>query len=195
MNHLSDFRDIHQQRGVSLFIALIAIVALSIAGIALVRSVDSTNVISGNLAFRQASLHATDVGVEKAFEALPTILGSSSEANYPSGCGSNGSCTYWATMQATDARGMPSTINWANVSSSTIDSNYTVKYVIDRLCSGTLPITDINGSCYVTTATGVGSQKAGAPSFSSSQQVYYRITVRVDGPRNTNSIVQALMAK
>lgn len=188
-------RSINYQRGVSLFIALIALVALSIAGIALVRAIDSTNVIAGNLAFRQAALHATDVGVEKAFEALPTILTSSSEANYPSNCTSNGSCTYWATMQSTDARGLPSTIQWANVASTTIDSSYSVKYVIERLCSGTLPITDINSSCYISTSSGTGSQKANMPAFSSSQQVYYRVTVRVDGPRNTNSIVQALLAK
>lgn len=183
------------QRGVSLFIALIALVALSIAGIALVRAIDSTNVIAGNLAFRQAALHATDVGVETAFNALSSITGASLEANTPSSCASNGSCTYWATMQATDTRGVPSTINWSNVGSTTVDSNYTVKYVIDRLCSGALPITDINSSCYITTASGTGSQKAGMPSFSSAQQVYYRVTVRVDGPRNTNSIVQVLLAK
>lgn len=188
-------KTLHRQRAVSLFIALIALVALSIAGIALVRSVDTTNVISGNLAFRQAALHATDVGVETAYSALSSIASSSLEANYPTSCNSNGSCSYWATMQPVDTRGIPSTIQWGNISATAIDSSYSYKYVIDRLCSGTLPITDIMGSCYAAASTGAGSQKAGAPSFTSATQVYYRVTVRVDGPRNTNSIVQVLLAK
>ena len=43
-----------RQRGVVLFIALIAMVVLSLAGVALIRSVDTTGSVAGNIAFREA---------------------------------------------------------------------------------------------------------------------------------------------
>ena len=52
------------QRGVILFIALIVLVAMSLAGIALMRSVDTNVMIAGNLAFRQGATLAAD----RAFE-------------------------------------------------------------------------------------------------------------------------------
>jgi Tfp pilus assembly protein PilX len=44
-----------RQRGAILFIALIVLVAMSLAGIALMRSVDTNVLIAGNLAFRQSA--------------------------------------------------------------------------------------------------------------------------------------------
>ena len=58
MNNLSfsrtEYRGAGTQRGLVLFFALIALVAMSLAALALVRSVDTSTLISGNLAFRQA---------------------------------------------------------------------------------------------------------------------------------------------
>lgn len=180
-----------RQGGIALIIALIAIAALSLSAMALIRSVDTGNVIAGNLAFRQSTLQTTDTGVETAFTALGTIATTSLDANWPTGC-SGGGCNYYPTMQAVDSRGIPTVINWTNVPSTTANGNYSVQYVIDRLCRnpGTLPITDITLNCFATSPTGGGSKKIGSVVFSSSQQVYFRATVRVTGPRNTTSIVQ-----
>lgn len=184
-----------KQRGVSLIIALIALVAMTLAGLALIRAVDTSNVISGNLAFRQASLHATDVGVETALTTLGTIVTTSLDANYPASC-AVGACNYYPTRQAAvNPAGVPTVINWNTVPSTTVDSSYAVQYVIDRLCDGPTPVTDITTKCMHTTGSSVGSKKAGAVSFTSAQQVYYRATVRVVGPRNTVSMVQALYAR
>lgn len=184
-----------KQHGVSLIIALIALVALTLAGLALIRSADTSNVISGNLAFREASLHATDVGVEAAVTALGTIATSSPDANYPAGC-TVGACNYYPTLQAAvTAAGVPTVIDWSAVPNSTVDSSYAVQYVIDRLCDGPTPVTDIAAKCMNITGTSVGSKKAGAVSFTSANQVYYRVTVRVVGPRNSVSIVQTTYAR
>ena len=61
---------IERQRGVVLFIALIVMVAMSLAAIALIRSVDTTNILIGNLAFRQASILPANIAVEQAAAAL-----------------------------------------------------------------------------------------------------------------------------
>jgi type IV pilus assembly protein PilX len=69
--------------------------------------------------------------------------------------------------------------------------------MIDRLCTGTtLPVTDIQGNCVSDIpVAGGGSKKANAPVFSGTTAVYYRVTIRVLGPRNTTSMVQALLSR
>lgn len=183
-----------KQRGAALFIALIALVSMTLAGIALVRSVDTSNLIAGNLAFRQAALHASDVGIENAVDALGTIVTTSLDTNYPGGC-ATGACKYYPIFQATDASGVPLVISWSSVPATTVNTDYSVKYVIDRLCTGPAPVTDIVGKCYADAQTGGGSHKANAPVFSGAQAVYYRVTVRVEGPRNTTSMVQAILSR
>lgn len=183
-----------KQRGATLFIALIALVSMMLAGIALVRSVDTSNLIAGNLAFRQAALQASDTGVETAFDALGTIVTTSLDANWPDGC-ADGACNYYPTIQATDAKGVPTIISWEDVPATTVDASYNVKYVIDRLCNGPVPVTDIAGNCYADALIGGGTKKAGGIVFSGTQAVYYRATVRVEGPRNTVSMVQAILSR
>ena len=53
-----------REQGVVLFIALIVLVAMSLAGIALMRSVDTGILIAGNLGFRQNATHVGDLGIE-----------------------------------------------------------------------------------------------------------------------------------
>ena len=56
----------HTQRGLVLFFALVALVVMSLAGMALIRSVDTSTLIAGNLAFRRAATASGDTGVEAA---------------------------------------------------------------------------------------------------------------------------------
>lgn len=191
-----------KQRGASLFIALIALVSMTLAGIAMVRSVDTTNVIAGNMAFRQSALHTTDVGIEAAVDALAGITGTALESRFPTGC-NVGECNYYPagqvndTIQATDANGVPTMINWALVPTTTVNIGYSVQFVIDRLCKGPAPVTDIIGKCYAssTASGGGGTKKAGGIAFTSAQTVYYRITARVSGPRNTVSFAQTIVSR
>ena len=179
------------QRGSALIIALISLVTMTLATIALIRSVDTANLIAGNFAFRQAALQASDAGVETAVNDLGTIVTTSLDANWPAGCAA-GACNYYPTQQPVDARGVPAVTNWGAVPAITV-SDYTVQYVMDRLCQGPAPVTDIAANCYSVTPVASGAKNAGAITFSSAQTVYYRVTVRVSGPRNTVSMVQAVL--
>jgi len=64
------------QRGVVLLIALILLVVMTLAGIGMMRSVDTGSVIAGNLAFKQATLNASDAGTSAAFNALVAVANS-----------------------------------------------------------------------------------------------------------------------
>lgn len=183
-----------QQRGVVLFIALIVLVAMTLAGIGMVRSVDTGNVIAGNLAFKQATLNASDRGVEAGYQwLLANAGGTTLDASAPA----NG---YYANPAANDA-----TIDWDNIASwggavtIPVDAaGNTTRYIIHRLCPAVGSVSaqicaissGSNGSNPAVLAEG-SSQSAGSVVFPQASMLYYRITARVDGPRDTTSIVQS----
>jgi type IV pilus assembly protein PilX len=185
------------QDGLVLLIALIVLVAMSLAGVALMRSVDTGVVVAGNMAFKQAAIMVADRGTQEATKWL---------ADNSSG----------ATLQATNtAKGYYSSRpvvepDWFDPASWTDSvalnggapdaSGNVVKYVIHRMC--TQPDTPYNGSnggvaneCalyFSTSAAGSGGSMAvGAPQFIGSPQIYYRITTRVEGPRGTVTVIQS----
>ena len=100
---------------------------------------------------------------------------------------------YYATRQNVDAHGLP-TVNWAGVPATTV-STFRVQYVIERLCQGATPVTNVLSQCLTTESTQDGSKKVGSPAYSGTTAVYYRVTVRVQGPRNAESYVQSLLSK
>lgn len=199
-----------RQRGVVLLVALIAMVILGLAAAAMIRSADTSGVIAGNLAFKEATTHAADSGVERAFNALQGLATADVDvANQ-----------YFRLMQTVDASGVPNTINWASVPcydssggmvaiSCADASSYRVQYVIDRLCTTAPAASDtvsvLTSKCIAgqpfATSTQVGGDRDshtpsgnyGVPPVTGTlpPTIHYRVTVRVQGPRNTSSIVQA----
>ena len=187
-----------KQRGVVLFIALIALVAMTLAGIALMRSVDTANVIAGNFAFRESTLHATDVGIDAAFAALPAL---SATGNVPV------ANQYFPVMQTLDAQGVPG-VTWTSVPSTTIpNTGNSYQYVVERMCTAST-LDPVNGPSPANTgeitqycitvptasSTG-GSKKSGGVTFSGSGVVYYRVTVRVTGPHGAVSMAQGTLSQ
>lgn len=191
-----------KQAGVVLIIALIVLVAMTLAAIALVRSVDTNNIIAGNMAFQQAATHSGDRGVEAAINWLQTnnIAGGSALNTDDS---TNGYNTSGILAAQNPAAGKSWDDYWTSslvnkTKSLALDSatGNTVSYVIDRLCNG--PGAPTGGaSCIkspvVTLATG-NAEEAGQLPINSPSVVYYRITVRIAGPRNTVSYVQTVVA-
>ena len=196
-----------QQRGIVLFVALIALVAMTLAAIALVRSVDTGNVISGNFAFRQGGLQASDLGTEIAFAALPTIA-ASGNTNV-----TTATYQYYATRRIEDNAGIPTTIafgstatiaaiNWNAIplATPTTANGYNVRVVIERLCVGAdnVLIIDIVQFCSTarpSTTDAAVPQDIGEPGFNNNLQTFYRATVQVTGPRNTTNFVQSILAR
>src|SRR5262245_15976427 len=179
------------QKGVVLFIALIVLVALTLASIALVRSVDTTNVIAGNLAFKQGAVQAIDVGIETAATALPVIASSCAwgTAAEPSS-GGTGKNWYYPTTRETHNQGVPTRsdvgttgtgtpIDWDTLPTAvTTAGNNSVKLVIERLCQ-VAAVTDPPSQCMADTPA-KGPNRVGAHAFPPASKIYYRVTVRVD---------------
>jgi Tfp pilus assembly protein PilX len=188
---------LRRQRGVVLFIALIVLVAMSLAGIALVRSVDTALGIAGNMAFKQATIQGSDRGVQAAYDWLVANSAGATLQN------TNAATGYYSSQPGAEPNWFDSA-NWPAGAVATLDggapdaAGNVVRYVIHRMC--TQANTAYNGEvggvpnqCALSiAATGGagGSMAVGAPEFQGTPQVYYRITTRVDGPRNTSSVIQ-----
>lgn len=177
------------QRGVVLFIALVVLVAMMLAGIALTRSVSTGVMIAGNLAFQAGATSAADAGIEAARAWLTAQSAETLRVDQARGYVAN-----WQT--AFD----PATFDWSAQSTTvgTDAAGNTVQYVIHRLCRNSNESANAPGQqCVSLTTTGASGSKAGASygsvALTGALQVYYRVTARVSGPRNAVSYVQSIM--
>jgi type IV pilus assembly protein PilX len=187
-----------RQRGVVLLIALVVLVAIMIGGIAMMRSVDSATLVAGNLAFQQAATNSADQGVETAIAKLQELSKITNGLNnddptrgYFSSMNSQQSPDSGVSWQAFwDGNGLTSQA----YKLPTDQAGNDVYFVIHRECSGPGSPGSKGQSCIsspVATTSGGNSEEGGDIALQAASQVYYRITVRVSGPRRTESYVQS----
>jgi Tfp pilus assembly protein PilX len=172
-----------RQTGSSLVIVVILLVILMISALALVRSSETVGQVAGNVAFKQAATEAADVGIAAAANWLGAMANADAAVNG----------VYYATRQAVDGHGLP-TIDWTPVPANNV-STFQVQYVVERLCQGPLPVASVTAQCLTSQNNQDGSKKIGSPAYSGAAAVYYRVTVRVQGPRKSESFVQSLLTK
>ncbi len=183
-------KSFRKQHGVVLFIALIVLVAMSLAGVALWRSIGTGVLIAGNIAMQRGAVTSSDAGIEGARAWLmaqgPGVLNNNQPRAYVSS---------W------DERFDATTFDWDNLGSlpSTVDSaGFTTQYVVHRLCG--LPNAGHNApgqQCLTVSVAGGSSSRSvgsyGVMPLSGTTYIYYRITSRALGPRNTVSYTQSIM--
>ncbi len=216
------------QRGVVLLIALIIMVAMTLAGIGMMRSVDTGSVIAGNMAFRQAALHASDTGSSAGYNALVSVANSTNGADKTilnfnngqpcpggataAGCPGGGNinfpgyssspilaCEVTSTCPlATNYTWWAVDANWNGAPSVTVvdptngSTIATVSYLIHRMCQapGTSPGA-AGQLCQTYTQPETGCSKTQLLPCTSTS-IFYRITSRSVGARNTVTYAQTL---
>jgi type IV pilus assembly protein PilX len=201
-----------RERGVVLFIALLVMVALSLAGIALLRSADTATTVAGNLAFKQSAAAAVDRSIEQAVEALfnPKPDPTTSNPIIADKTADLLAQNYYACVQGTGGGCLPpgnpipevpaaltskTTFTGAGLSTTLVPTDAagnSVYYVIERMCAN--PGGAFGSNCNLSTAA-LGAD-AGTQHYEALSRVgdaYYRVTVRVEGPRNTVAYAQAFL--
>jgi len=194
------------QRGVVLFVALIALVVMSLAAVALIRSVDTATIIAGNLAFRQAATTTSDRGFNDPTNgamAWLTTTSSNNSAKDPTKDAThafnitNTGAGYYSNADPALSLTADSTWTGGSVAIPDDGSGYTVRYLIQRMCrvanqllseaNCLLSDTDIDTSSHgARDDPNAGRNMPGKPPL-------YRITIRTAGPRNTFSYIQAFV--
>lgn len=212
-----------KQKGLSLLIAMIVLVVMSMAGIGLIRSVDTGVLVAGNLAFRQSATHAADAGVELARTWLIGSSGSLTSDNASAGYYASSQTALDLTGNKTPAKNADGTavtytsqISWPNTTvpsgmtaiapfcptttAITTATGNSICYVIHRMCSGAGALD--SATCSTKTGARGGSSLGALRQMTTYQQGswsevtaygYYRVTVRVAGPRGNVSYTQAFL--
>ena len=176
---------VRKERGASLIVVLIVLAVLLLGSALVLRSGETVTLMAGNSAMRDAAVRAADLGINRAFASVQALSAEETDA-LPQ---------YYATRQATDASGLPTAVAWGNVPAETL-GNYSVQWVAERLCQGTTPVVDVYAQCQVSQAQAAGSNRGGWGTPVESDPVkYFRVTVRVTGPRGTEQFVQSLTAR
>lgn len=178
-----------KQSGYILILVLVALVALMISGLALFRSMDTNQVVAGNLAARQATLHSADAGMQAAANWLQT---NAVNGVLLADAASNG---YYAEETEPDWNASSTWNQCAACQSAPDAAGNTVIWVIHRMCTAAGSPNAIGNYCLSATGNGTtsGSYSSDAPTFTGAVAYYYRITVVVTDSRNTSTLSQAFV--
>jgi type IV pilus assembly protein PilX len=208
-----------RQRGVSLLFALLSLAAMSLAAVALVRSVDGGSLVIGNLGFKQDTTRAADRAAEFARVYL-TGGGNDLSRDGATGTG------YYAqvrtnldpTGQLTSASNRMDVVDWGDADSCSCTGStcaaclapsneitlnggtVRARYLITRLCPNTGAVTSTNACAQpATLADDTCTRKSGGSygdtciTTPPQQAPYYRIIVRTVGGRNTVSFTETIV--
>ena len=209
----------HGQRGVSLLFAMVTVVALSLAAVAMIRSVDTGTTILGNLSFKQDTLMAADEATRLAIRWLEER-----QKTDPDGLNvTQRDLGYWAHLvpgldpASTSPSPQRVAIDWNNDScrsqrgptpvdclkarEQSLPNQITARFLIVRLCSEAGSSTTGTNQCprplnaisQVTSERGEINSQNPVRIGSSSVAEYYRIVVRAQGARNTVSTTETLV--
>lgn len=203
-----------RQKGISLFLALIALVVLSLAAVSLFRSVDTGSLVAGNIAFKQATTAAANRTAEQAINWLQT---NNTGGGLFEDKTSNG---YYATALQVDPTGNSSSevavdwngdncenvgtassclkpITWAVTSTTDLLGSFKNQYVITRMCKLAGDPNASTNTCSKAVITSAdASPKRGELKygdnvrFAPTSGPYYRILVRTAGPKDTVSYTE-----
>ncbi|QKS29205.1 MAG: hypothetical protein HT579_09975 [Candidatus Accumulibacter similis] len=198
----------NRQQGVVLLVALIVLVALTLAGVALVRSVDTANLVAGNMSFHQSAVQAgersTELALNNWLQPNNTLGNTTLHTNIINNTASPQGPFYIAAgIAQSPATGQSWDAYWAALKAGgvapmaaggTDAAGNTVQYVIHRLCATTGAPHLANCAREPASTNTGGSQTAGGIAPIGNNRVYYRVTTRIEGPRRTVAYIQTIVA-
>lgn len=195
----------HSQRGLSLIVALVALVTMIAAALALFRAVDSANLASTNYQFLRSAEQNTDMAMNEALLAYmqshPTAALNVNDRNT-----NQPAIAYYAVQGAQNANGIPLALAdlpapaWSSSGpvatgwpGEAIDSQSRQlrRYVIERLCSAAGPATA--NTCRLYEYQFPRNCQNNCSTGTSEWLPFIRITVRIDGPKNAVAYAQLFM--
>jgi Tfp pilus assembly protein PilX len=201
-----------QARGAVLLAALVMLVALMLGASALTRLAENTTLLAGNLAYTRAATLAAESCLEASIAWLehrgPGGLDSDQQAQgyYASDAvhfdpgdnlgGAGPTRVAWTGGPCAGA-GLARCLMPAPALPADA-AGHTVRYVIQRLCHAPGPHT-ASGDCAFEPAADINGGSRSGLSYGNNKRLqgaplgYYRITARASGPRNTVSLIEALV--
>ncbi|WP_018986947.1 pilus assembly PilX family protein [Methylophilus methylotrophus] len=144
--------DFNRQRGIVLFFALLALAVMSIAAVALIRSVDTNALLSGNMVYRQSASTASNVALEGIAQRVANSVTLADSLSHHPEQGYYANCSQFDTQPdalVCDGNQL-TTMTW-NDANSSLAPNQTdgndeirngvdrqgneIRYVVERMCN------------------------------------------------------------
>lgn len=191
--------------GVVLFVALLVLVVLGLASAALLRSADTATLVAGHLASKEAAMAAVDRGIEHAVVALW-----GSDAPVADRTRDDPARNYFACVRGSGQACLvpgsaipeipavlesPAQFSAAGLNPNLVATDaagHASVYVIERMCLG--PGAALATHCNLPpSAAPNGAATEPSGEAAPPPDAYYRVTVKVTGPRNTLAHAQALL--
>jgi Tfp pilus assembly protein PilX len=173
-----------QQRGVTMLVVLVLLSVMLLGGLAFARLTEVGTLAAGNNAYREASLQASEVGLNTVYERVKNDIANddTSIAGW-----------YWNTLQASDDNGIPQ-VDFDAAPTINVGP-YEVAYVAERVCDEAV-VTEPLRECLVKQIPqDNASRKAGAEELDPPNSKQFRVTIRVTGPKATQTWVQSLITR
>ena len=165
-----------------MLVVLVLMSVMLLGALALARLAEVGTLASGNMAYHEAAMQASEVGVNTAFAAVKAIAAeNTSVAGW-----------YSSTEVGKDANGLPN-VDWTAAPQITVGT-MTVRYVAERACTSAAPTYPLR-ECLVKQIPQPKSRVAGAEELDPPNSKQYRITVRVTDQKGTQTFVQSLVTK
>lgn len=213
------FRLGHAQNGMAMIIALIVLGAMALAAVALVRSVNTSSQITGNLSFRQDATANSDRVTQEAIAMLYSKLAADQDslnndlasdgyyASHPADLDATGSSRTgsrvlikWDGDYCSTYSDASSCAHTPITSTATLTPGNAGAYIVFRMCR-TAGAVDVTTTGCATTAASVSNTCQGAINYENEGKCpsgagvtpFYRVLVRVTGPRNTASYTETIV--
>ena len=211
------------QRGLVMVIALLVLVAMSLAAVALVRSVNTGSQIAGNLGFRQDATANADRVTQEAIAMLYAKLVANPDslnnnlasdgyyASQPASLDPTGNARTGVATRALIAwdssycgtypsDGHASCSHKPKASTATLTDGNSAAFIVLRMCE-TAGSVDVSTTQCATTSASVANTCQGAVNYENEGKCpsgagvtpYYRVLVRTQGPRNTTSYTETIV--
>lgn len=206
-----------QQRGLVLFFALIALVVMSLAAVALIRSVDTSTMIAGNMAFKQAATSSSDAGIEAAANWIQGVQAANpgvsallvpnhpfNNTNLATNPGYFSSVVLDPTLPGYIE--LTSDAIWSDANSAAVGGGVpdatgnTMRYIVQRMCRlANTRAADADCLYSIEFDSGMDTSILPNPACTGpdcpkdDQSPLLRVTVRTTGPKNTVSYTQAFL--
>jgi len=173
-----------------MWVALVVLIVMTLAGLAMVRRMGSGLSIAGNVAFKENATSSADAGTETARAWYTAQSSLTLETSAPA----QGYYSVW------NPNIDPTTFPWSTGSVAVIlDAalGNTSRYIIERLCVNAGPVNSPTQTCSdVEDDTGASRGGRSYQAATPQTQVfkpYFRVTTQVTGPRNTVSYTQVIL--
>ncbi len=204
MKMISQFKGPARQRGmVATLIAIIVLVSTLLAVVGLMRSVDTANLIAGTMSFRQSAMQEAERAYVAAKGVIPSCAADATNAGvYHAALGTadtiRSDLPQLLTQQA--VHGTATAGLGSIVGASTGNDIY---YIVERMCRTSGTIANSANCILASASTGlsttsdetfIGGAGAGGGGVGAAKATY-RLSIRVDGPKNVQAYVQTVFGR